>query len=136
MLETDLVSKLSPEERLLKEYDLKNISPDDAKYKKASQRLAPYLSADAEWRTFAFIQKVALETRKEFGQAEQWNVEEVNAALNKINPLNMALLEEQVTKHDQLAVLEEIGRFVSPQTKALMHPGTTSYDFVEQCKSL
>jgi adenylosuccinate lyase len=135
MSEIDLVSKLKPEERLLKEYDLKNISPDDSKYKDETQRLAPYLSADAEWRTFAYLQKIVLETRKEFGQAEQWNVDEVAAALGKISPLNMTLLEKNVTKHDQLAVIEEIGRFITPETKALLHPGTTSYDFVDTARA-
>jgi adenylosuccinate lyase len=131
----DHVSKLEPQKRFLEEYTLKNISPLDAKYREAAQRLAPYLSADAEWRTFAYVQKVILETRRDFGQAEQWNVDEVEAALKKISPLNMDLLEKEVTKHDQLAVIEEIGRFVSPQTKALMHPGTTSYDIIDTSRA-
>ena len=59
----------------------------------------------------------------------------MRAALDKIDPLNMALLEERVTRHDQLAVIEEIGRFVSPETKALLHPGTTSYDILDSVRS-
>jgi len=38
-------------------------------------------------------------------------------------------------QHDQLAVLEEFGRFVSLETKALLHPGTTSYDIVDTARS-
>ncbi len=131
----NLVSKLTHEERLLQNNSLNCISPDDAKYGKASTPLKKYLSAAAEWEACAYVQKVLLETRAEFGQAEQWNLDEVNFALEKIDPLNMALLESQVTKHDQLAVIEEIGRFVSPETKALLHPGTTSYDILDTARS-
>lgn len=131
----DLVSGMSSIERLLAEEHLKCVNPDDAKYWKTTKNVSPYLSAEAEWRGFAFVQKVLLETRAEFGQAEKWHVDEVSAALDKISPLNMALLEEKVTKHDQLAVIEEIGRFVSSETKALLHPGTTSYDIVDTARA-
>ncbi|MBI4140457.1 hypothetical protein HY485_01325 [Candidatus Woesearchaeota archaeon] len=131
----DLISGMNNIERLLAEEHLKCINPDDAKYWKTTKKLSHYLSAEAEWRCFAFVQKVLLETRKEFGQAQQKHVDEVSVALEKISPLNMALLEEKVTKHDQLAVIEEIGRFVSPETKALLHPGTTSYDIVDTARS-
>jgi len=131
----DLVSKLNEEDRLLQNHSLNCISPDDAKYGKASTKLKKYLSAAAEWKACAYVQKVLLETRVEFGQAEQTNLDEVNSALEKIDPLNMALLEGEVTKHDQLAVIEEIGRFVSPETKALLHPGTTSYDILDTARS-
>ncbi len=133
--ELDLVSKLTKEEKILKTHSLNCVSPDDAKYGEASIKLQDYLSAAAEWRTCAYVQKVLLETRKEFEQAQQWNVDEVDDALTKISSLNMALLEGKVTKHDQLAVIEEIGRFVSPETKALLHPGTTSYDILDTARS-
>ena len=126
---------LDSRERILMEYDLRNISPTDAKYKSASKDLADYLSADAEWKCCAQIQKVLLETRKEFGQAEQWNVDEVEKALPKLSSLNMSLLESKVTKHDQLAVLMEMARYISPETLALLHPGTTSYDIMDTAKS-
>jgi len=131
----DLVSLLSDEERKEGEFSLKCISPDDAKYWKIIKKLSPYLSAEAEWKACAYIQKVLLETRIYYGQAEQRNLDQVNAALQKISQLNMSLLEEKVTKHDQLAVIEEIGRFVSPETKALLHPGTTSYDILDTARS-
>ncbi len=131
----DLVSKLTEEDRILQRHSLSCISPDDAKYGKNTERLKKYLSAEAEWNTCAYIQNVLLETRVEFGQAEQRNLDEVEMALDKIDPLNMALLERDVTHHDQLAVLEEIGRFVSPETKALLHPGTTSYDILDTARS-
>jgi len=84
---------------------------------------------------YAFVQKVLLETRVEFGKAEQKHLDEVISALPKISPLNMDLIEKQITKHDQLAVLEEIGRFVSEETKALLHPGTTSYDVIDTARA-
>lgn len=131
----DKLSELSPEERIIREFQMTCISPDDAKYAKASQKLSQYLSADAEWRACAHVQRILLETRVEFGQAEKRHLDELDAALPRISPLNMALLEEKVTRHDQLAVLEEIGRFVSPETKALLHPGTTSYDILDTARS-
>ena len=131
----DLVSRLSQDEKTLKEHSLRCISPNDAKYGEKSKALVPYLSADAEWRAFALVQRTLLETRIEYEQAEQWNLDEVDQALEKISPLNMALLEDKVTHHDQLAVLDEIGRHVFPETKALLHPGTTSYDIVDTARS-
>lgn len=135
MNKNDLVSKLSDEERVLRPFALKNISPDDAKYGKTSSNLSNYLSAHAEWLACANLQRILLETRVEFGQADQRNVDELVQAIDRISPLNMSLLEDQVTRHDQLAVIEEIGRFVSPETKALLHPGTTSYDILDTARS-
>ena len=136
MTDVDLVSKLSPEDRARREFALKCISPDDAKYGERSQRLVPYLSACGEWIGCADLQRVCLETRVEFGQAQQENLDELNAALKKIDPLNITLLEEDKRiQHDQLAVIEEIGRFVSLETKALLHPGTTSYDILDTIRS-
>jgi len=131
----DLVSMLDDEDRVLQEHSLRCISPDDAKYGKQSTPLKDYLSADAEWRTCAYIQYILIQTRHEFGQADIKYVNEVKGALEKISPLNMSLLEENVTRHDQLAVIEEIGRFVSEEAKALLHPGTTSYDILDTARS-
>lgn len=131
----NLADKLSTEERARAEFVMQCISPDDSKYSKASQKLVPYLSARAEWVTCAYVQRVLLETRMEFGQAEKKHLDEIDAALPKINPVNMSLLEEKVTRHDQLAVLEELGRFVSEETKALLHPGTTSYDVLDTVRA-
>ncbi|MFH1917331.1 MAG: lyase family protein [Nanoarchaeota archaeon] len=136
----DLVSRLSEEERVIRRHALRCISPDDAKYGKTSSKLQAYLSAEAEWIGCAYVQKVLLETRAEFGQAEQRHVDEVEKALEMIDPLNMALMEENPpekggTRHDQLAVIDEIGRFVSEETKALLHPGTTSYDILDTIRS-
>lgn len=135
MVELDLVLKLTEEERRQKEFSLKSISPDAGKYADASEALIPYLSPEAEWRTCVEMQKVLLETRVEFGQAQQRHLDEVVNAKTKINPLNISLLEEQVTRHDQLAVLEELGRFISPETNALLHPGTTSYDILDTARA-
>jgi len=132
---TDLISSLSKEELSERRFSTLCISPDDAKYYSTSKKLRRFLSAEAEWRECANIQYVLLDTRKEFGKAEQWHVDEVFSALDKIDPLNMTLLEEKITKHDQLAVIEEIGRYVSLETKALLHPGTTSYDIVDTARS-
>ncbi|MFH1307657.1 MAG: lyase family protein [archaeon] len=131
----DLVSKLSPEFRALEEAALKCISPDDAKYRKASQKLEHCLSASAEWRVCALVQEKLIETRVEFGQADRIYLEEVSQAVKKIIPLNIAYLEDAI-RHDQLALIEELGRFISPEAKALLHPGTTSYDILDTARAL
>ncbi|HLF54997.1 MAG TPA: lyase family protein [Candidatus Nanoarchaeia archaeon] len=132
---TDLVSKLSDEQRILAEVSLRAVCPDDGKYGKATGDLSGYLSAEAEWRSCVLIQRFLLETRAEFGKADPKYADEVAAAVPKISPLNISLLEEQVTRHDQLAVIEELGRFVSLEAKALLHPGTTSYDVLDTARS-
>ena len=110
----DLVSLLKPEDRAVKEFQMQCISPDDSKYADASKRLALYLSADAELRACIKVQRTLLETRVELGQADPKHLEYLDAAIPKINTLNIALLEKEVTKHYQLAVLEELWRFVPP----------------------
>ncbi len=135
MTAEDLTAGFSDIERALAEARLKSISPDDGKYAKESAALVPYLSAHAEWLGCVRVQEVLLETRIEFGQAPLHSLVELRAAIQKIDPLNISLLEEKVTRHDQLAVLEEIGRHVSEGTKALLHPGTTSYDILDTARA-
>ncbi len=137
---TDLVSKLSEKERILKRHALICFSPDDSKYADAVIKLRDYLTAEAEWKACAYVQSVFLQTRFDFGQAEQKNLDEMKIALEKFDPLNAALIEKADpkdggTKHDQLAVIEELGRHMSEETKALLHPGTTSYDPLDTARS-
>jgi len=131
----DLVSRLDPVEFRLKQEMLRCISPDDAKYGDKSEPLKNYLSAHAEWLACAKVQRVCLETRIEYGQAEPEDLASLDNALTKIIPLNMAKIEDELTHHDQLAVLEEVGRFIPPEVKALLHPGTTSYDILDTARS-
>ncbi len=135
MPDLDLVSKLSSEEQLKQRLRLRAVCADDGKYAEDTEAVIPYLSAEAEWSQCARMQQILLEVRAEFGQAEQRHVDEIRAAVQKIDPLNISLLEKKVTKHDQLAVIEELGRFVSPETKALLHPGTTSYDILDTVRA-
>ena len=131
----DLVSQLTPDEKVIAEFRLRSVCPNDRKYGKTTNKLRDYLSAEAEWKECARIQSVLLEIRANYGQAKPEQVREVVDALDKIDLLNISLLEEKVTNHDQLAVLEEIGRHVSPETKALLHPGTTSYDILDTART-
>ncbi|MBI4148422.1 hypothetical protein HY490_03975 [Candidatus Woesearchaeota archaeon] len=94
---TNLVTSLSPEDIAVQRFRLRSISPDDGKYAGASEMLVPYLSPEAEWRTCALIQKFLLETRKEFGQAEQRHdfVKEIGKRAKKEDkPLIDAALED------------------------------------------
>jgi len=131
--ELNLVLGLSTEEISDLRFRLACISPDDGKYAKTLLResVSPY----AEWLACAKVQRELLAVRVDCGQAKQWNLSELDAAISKIDPLNISLLEEKVTKHDQLALLEELGRFVSEETKALLHPGTTSYDILDTARA-
>jgi adenylosuccinate lyase len=131
----DLVGKLDEEEVVEWRHHLDCVSPNDAKYWKDTKVLKDQLSCAAEWMACAKVQRDFLEARVQMGKAEQWNLDEVDAALEKIDPLNMKLIEDNVTRHDQLAVIEEIGRYVSPETKALLHPGTTSYDILDTARA-
>jgi adenylosuccinate lyase len=111
-------------------------SPLDAKYADQTQPMQEYLSVGAEWLGCVRVQRTLLETRVEFGQAKPGNLAELDAAIPNINPANIALLEDhEKLRHDQLAVLEELGRHISPETKALLHPGTTSYDILDTARS-
>lgn len=133
---TDLVSKLNEERERLERFRLRCISPDDGKYGEQSEDLVPYLSAEAEWRMFVRVQQALLETRVAFGQAQQEHLGTLNKAIEKFDPLNAALLERDKTiRHDQLAVLEELGNHMDETTKALLHPGTTSYDIVDTARA-
>ncbi len=135
--EVDQVKRLDPAVVAERRMRLRNVSPDDGKYFETVNPLRDYLTPEAEWRAFANVQHAFIQTRHEYGQATAAQVKEVEEALKKIDPLNMALLEEHKDlKHDQLAVIEEIGRYVSPETKALLHPGTTSYDIVDTANAL
>ncbi len=132
----NLVGKLKPEERIVGEFRMHGVfSPDDGKYASATKKLLKYLSPGAEWMMCARIQELLIETRAEFGQATEEQVNAVRRAMDKVDAVNMGMLEDIVTRHDQLAVIEEIGRFVSPQTKALLHPGTTSYDVLDTARN-
>jgi adenylosuccinate lyase len=132
----DLAGKLTAEQRAIEGFRMDAISPDDGKYGKSVDPLRDYLSPRAEWIECAAVQLALIEARAKFSQATDEQVREVSEAIKKINPLNVSLLEEKVTKHDQLALIEEIGRFVSPGTKALLHPGTTSYDILDTARSI
>ncbi len=142
----DLVSKLRAEELNAEKkpevteaelrFSLKTFCPLDGKYWKKTKVLSPYLSAEAEWRAFAYVQRILLETRVDFGKAEKRHLDELDVAIEKFDPLNAALLEDDKRlMHDQLAVLEELGRHMSAETKALLHPGTTSYDVVDTARA-
>lgn len=136
-LEKDLdrVAKLSGEEEKKARFGMNCFSPDDGKYGSKAEPLKEYLTPGAEWEACAEVQLALLKTRKEFGQAEQKHIDELEDAIEKIDPLNIQLIESEVTHHDQLAVLEELGRYISDETAALLYPGTTSYDILDTARA-
>ena len=132
----DLTAKLSPEERVRADTAQESISPDDGKYRSAAKNLRLIISPRAEWMAFVEVQRALLATRIEFGQAEARHLEELDAAIGKVDPLNMEKLEaDPAIHHDQLAVIAELSRYLSPETEALLHPGTTSYDVVDTARA-
>lgn len=132
----DLVSGLGKEDEARLRFALKCISPDDAKYMKVTQEFVDELSADAEWRACVLVQKKILRTMVEFGLADLENLDELYKIEEEIDTLNITLLENHKDiKHDQLAVITEIGRYVSEETKSLLHPGTTSYCILDTARA-
>jgi adenylosuccinate lyase len=137
MDEWDLVSKLSPTERAVLEFRQQCICPDDGKYGKTTKDLVDYLTPQAEWKGFLKVQRTLLETRVEFGKADRSSLEELDRIMPEVSLLNASLLEDDKRiNHDQLGLLQEVGRHVSPETLALLHPGTTSYDIVDTARSM
>ena len=135
MQELDLVDSMSQEERIYQNFCMDRIYPDDAKYSDKNDPMRPYISERALWKKCAEVQYFLLETGVEFGRGNQKNIDEAKVAFEKCDPLNMKLIESKVTKHDQLAVIEELGRYTSEKTKSYFHPGTTSYDIIDTARS-
>jgi adenylosuccinate lyase len=132
----DLVSKLSDEDRQRLAFRLKCFSPDDGKYGEKTRKLEAMLTPEAEWIAAANMQGVLLETRCDFGQATASQVNHFYAALPRFDPLNAALLEDDKRiRHDQIAVLTELGRHIHESVVALLHPGTTSYDILDTIRA-
>ncbi|MEK6952630.1 MAG: lyase family protein [Nanoarchaeota archaeon] len=131
----DLVSKLDSGEQQRKMWALLAVCPDDGKYEEPTRRLEDYLTPKAEWLTCIKIQRALLETRVEFDQAADQDLKTFDVAVAKADALNISLLEDNVTRHDQLAVLEELGRYMLEIVKAKLHPGTTSYDILDTARA-
>ncbi|MFA5744065.1 MAG: lyase family protein [Candidatus Nanoarchaeia archaeon] len=105
------------------------------------------LTFGAEWEACALVQYYLIETRHEMEQefkaknpeyipkTSLENVLEVKKSLDSIMPVRISVIEDEITLHDQLAVIEEIGYYVSEKTKALLHPGTTSYDILDTARA-
>lgn len=131
----NLVKELTGERERIERNRLNSISPNDGKYAEKCDPLRKYISERAQWMGCAEVQKILLATGLELGRGDVENLLELEEAMEKIDPLNMKLIEKNVTHHDQLAVIEELGRYVSPGTKKLLHPGTTSYDILDTARS-
>jgi adenylosuccinate lyase len=131
----NLVSKLSEKQLIEENVRMDSICPDDAKYRTKSDPLRPYLSFDAEWKGCGEVQRALLETRVEYNQAKSNDLILFDKAFKNFNSINASLIEELLTHHDQLAVIEEFGRFMPEKLKSLLHPGTTSYDILDTARS-
>ena len=153
----NFVAELSDQERIEAETRMKTVSPNDGKY--YQKDLEDYITADAEWMACAKVQLELMRTRVEFGLADEDDLKIVEEAYRNINPLNISLIERRVTKHDQLAVLEEFklrieemfekkeqldffqedreesAKDTAERIQALLHPGTTSYDILDTARS-
>lgn len=132
----DLFSKLSPEEQKEMDWGLLCVDPLDDKYRKSITPLMPYISKAGEWNYCAQVQAAILLGLEKFKKATEKNVEEIDAVIEQIVPANITLLENDVTHHDQLAVIAELSRYVSEDTARKIHPGTTSYDILDTARNL
>ncbi len=129
--ELDLFGKLSLEKQRETEWALLSVDPLDSKYREKITPLMKHISSAAEWSYCVRVQLALMKGLHKFGKASEQNVKELEAAMDKIVPANISLLEEQVTHHDQLAVILECMRYVSEDTALKIHPGTTSYDILD-----
>ena len=133
--ELDQVGKLEPEDVDFLRSRQKCINPTDAKYGGKNKPLSDYLSPEAEWKTFAKVQCAMVEVQYEMGLCPEDVFNEVRDSLDEIDPLNIMLLEGKITKHDILAVIEEMGKHISHKAKTYLHPATTSYDIIDTARA-
>lgn len=133
MTNLDFISKISKEQKIILKHKMQSISPDDWRY--SQEDLKEYLTQFAELKAAAIVQRALLETRIEFGKAQISDLKEFDKALEKFDPRNVVLIEKNITKHDQLAVIEELWRYLPKEVKAKLHPWTTSYDIVDTARA-
>lgn len=142
----DFTRHISDDERATLEHRLGALNPLDGKYAAKVEAMREYFCWEGEARACARVQRELLAARVAFGQADKHNLRELDDALERFDPVNAYLLENpdkewpeevkaEATRHDQLAVLAELGRHVSEETAALLHPGTTSYDILDTARS-
>ena len=70
----DFVGKMSHDERLLENFRLDCISPNDGKYREDSDTLRPYISARADWMGCTQVLYVMLKKGVEFDRGTEKNV--------------------------------------------------------------
>ncbi|MBW3004273.1 hypothetical protein KY310_00370 [Candidatus Woesearchaeota archaeon] len=132
----DLFSKLSPKEQDELIFSLYCVNPLDGKYRGKIKELMQFISPHAEWSYCARVQLALVKGLRKFGKAEDKQVAELESAMDKIVPANISLLEDDPRiRHDQIAVLLELSRYVSAATRNLIHPGTTSYDILDTARN-
>lgn len=128
------INSMSKEDHDKLKIFLKGVSPEDGKYSSQVDELREFLSPEAEWLMCAKVQYLLLETRYEFGCAPEEAVIKLKEALPNAKAENMHLLED-ILRHDQLAVIKELGRVAGREVESLLHPGTTSYDILDTARA-
>ncbi|MFH1316850.1 MAG: lyase family protein [Candidatus Woesearchaeota archaeon] len=108
------------------------IHPLDYKY--WDNDIAAHISGAAQWKACANVQVQLMVARHQFGMANVQNVQEMQNAYLQFSPANADDLEGEL-RHDQLAVIAELGKYVSQDTRDKMHPGTTSYDILDTARN-
>lgn len=130
----EIITGLDQLEKMFVESKYENFCPLDFKYH--PEELVPYLTAAAEVKYCARVHAALMDGLREFGKATNQNVLEMEQAIKKVSPANVYYLEANVTHHDQIALIDDIGQHVSEDTKHKMHPGTTSYDILDTARAL
>ena len=114
-----------------KVYEL--LDPLDIKY--YAPELGAFLSMDAEVRYCAKVQQALIVGLRDYGLATDEDVDAMVEAVKLIRPYEVYRLEKEVTKHDQLAVIQELSNHLPEETARKLHPGTTSYDILDTARS-
>lgn len=128
----ELEQKVAALEKKLIEQRQDMVCPLDYKYD--DPEIKKHISSAAVWRGCAEVQLALMKGRLHFEKATPENVAEMEHALTQFSPANADKLEGKL-RHDQLAVIAELAKYVSQDTADKMHPGTTSYDILDTARN-
>lgn len=130
----DLGRIISQLEQNEKEARFNNFCPYDYRYR--DKKLGEYLFESSTIRYFVKVQAALMKGLHKFGKATEKNVVEMEEAVEKVSPALVQHIEDNKTRHDQLAVIHALKDIVSEDTARRIHPGTTSYDIIDTARNL
>lgn len=110
------------------------ISPLDYRY--FDEKAAKFLSGGARTKYQLVVELALVRVFSKRGFCSQRVVNEVEKAIEDIDPEEVLIEEEQVTKHDIRALVNCIRKRVSDEAKPFIHLGATSCDIIDTANAL